>query len=53
MKIYDCFIFNDELDLLELRLKFLEDTVDYFVLVESERTLSGKTFKLSIKQGTI
>lgn len=42
MKIYDCFIFNDELDLLELRLKFLEDTVDYFVLVESERTLSGK-----------
>lgn len=39
--IYDCFIFNSELDLLSLRLAFLNTTVDYFVIVESERTLSG------------
>ncbi len=39
--IYDCFIFNDELDLLELRLTFLENITDRFVLVESARTLSG------------
>ncbi len=39
--IYDGFIFNSELDLLELRLAYLFDTVDYFVLVESRQTLSG------------
>lgn len=49
MKIYDCFLFNDELDLLRLRLAFLKDTVDHFVLVESERTLSGKKKPLHFK----
>jgi beta-1,4-mannosyl-glycoprotein beta-1,4-N-acetylglucosaminyltransferase len=39
--IYDCFIFNNELDLLELRLAYLYDIVNFFVLVESELTLSG------------
>lgn len=34
MKIFDGFIFNDELDLLELRLMELSDYVDEFVLVE-------------------
>jgi len=33
--IYDCFIFNDELDLLELRLMETYDLVDWFVLVEA------------------
>ncbi|HEV7781348.1 MAG TPA: hypothetical protein VGO58_08775 [Chitinophagaceae bacterium] len=42
MKVYDCFIFNDELDLLELRFRFLNDAVEKFVLVESERTISGE-----------
>jgi beta-1,4-mannosyl-glycoprotein beta-1,4-N-acetylglucosaminyltransferase len=42
MKIYDCFIFNHELDLLELRLNILNDYVDYFVLTESTTTFSGK-----------
>ncbi len=41
MKVYDCFIFNDELDMLEVRLNFLNDVVDHFVIVEAERTLSG------------
>jgi len=36
MKVYDCIIFNDELDLLELRLNVLNDVVDFFVLVEGE-----------------
>ena len=40
--IYDCFLFFDELDLLELRLHILSDTVDRFVLVESSRTFSGQ-----------
>jgi hypothetical protein len=38
MKIYDCFSFYNELDLLELRLKELYDHVDHFVLVESSTT---------------
>lgn len=38
MKIYDCFIFFNELDLLELRLKILDPVVDYFVLVEATKT---------------
>lgn len=41
-QIYDCFIFCDELDLLELRLEILNDVVDKFVLVESPRTHSNK-----------
>lgn len=41
MKVYDCFIFFNELDLLELRLKILDDYVDYFVIVESAITFQG------------
>ena len=42
MKIYDCFIFNDELMLLNLRLHELYDSVDHFVIVESTRTFTRK-----------
>jgi beta-1,4-mannosyl-glycoprotein beta-1,4-N-acetylglucosaminyltransferase len=41
-KIYDCFSFYNELDLLDLRLHELYDVVDYFVLVEAPITHSGK-----------
>lgn len=40
--IYDCFMFFNELDLLEIRLNTLNPHVDYFVLVESTTTFSGK-----------
>ncbi len=43
MKIYDCFTFFNELELLELRLKILSPYVDYFILVESNITFRGKT----------
>jgi len=43
MKIYDCFQFFNELDILEIRLNTLNDFVDYFVLVESTVTFSGKS----------
>jgi len=33
IKVYDCFVFYNELDLLEIRLNELNDVVDYFVLV--------------------
>lgn len=37
-KVYDCFPFFNELDLLEIRLNELYDVVDYFVIVEGEKT---------------
>lgn len=39
--IYDCFIFYNELDLLEIRLNELNDVVDKFVLVEAAFTFQG------------
>lgn len=44
--VYDCFIFNNELDLLERRLASLYDAVDRFVIVESTKTHSGKEKEL-------
>jgi beta-1,4-mannosyl-glycoprotein beta-1,4-N-acetylglucosaminyltransferase len=40
-KIYDCFNFFNELDILELRLNILKDYVDFFVIVESSVTHTG------------
>lgn len=40
-KIYDCFTFFNELELLKVRLEELYDDVDYFVLVEATQTFSG------------
>jgi hypothetical protein len=42
MKIYDCFPFFNELDVLEIRLQELWDTVDVFVITESNLSHSGK-----------
>jgi beta-1,4-mannosyl-glycoprotein beta-1,4-N-acetylglucosaminyltransferase len=41
MKIYDCFPFFNELDLLEIRLNILNDVVDYFVISECTHTFTG------------
>ena len=38
--LYDCIMFNDELDLLELRLNH-HSFVDKFILIESSKTYSG------------
>jgi beta-1,4-mannosyl-glycoprotein beta-1,4-N-acetylglucosaminyltransferase len=42
MKIYDCFNFFNELDILELRFNILYEHVDWFVIVESSVTHSGE-----------
>lgn len=42
VKIFDCFTFFNELDLLEFRLKLLDKWVDHFVIAESNLTHSGK-----------
>jgi len=50
MKIYDCFYFFDELDLLEIRLNILNDVVDYFVISEADETFTGKKKCLLFKE---
>jgi beta-1,4-mannosyl-glycoprotein beta-1,4-N-acetylglucosaminyltransferase len=40
-KIYDIFTFNNELEMLDIRLNILNDYVDYFIIVESTETFSG------------
>lgn len=46
MKVFDCFTFYNELDIVELRIQELWDTVDYFVIAEANTTHQGnpKTF---------
>ncbi len=46
MKIFDCFMYFDEENILELRLNVLNKYVDYFVIVESIFTHRGESRKL-------
>lgn len=41
--IIDCFTFFNELDLLEGRLEYLYDHVDFFVIVEADVSFTGKS----------
>jgi beta-1,4-mannosyl-glycoprotein beta-1,4-N-acetylglucosaminyltransferase len=52
MKIYDCTIFFDENFLLEIRFNILDKVVDYFVVVESNKTWQNnlKTFNFDFKR---
>jgi beta-1,4-mannosyl-glycoprotein beta-1,4-N-acetylglucosaminyltransferase len=45
-RIFDCFTFFNELEILDIRLNTLNDYVDYFVLVEATKTHSGKEKEL-------
>jgi beta-1,4-mannosyl-glycoprotein beta-1,4-N-acetylglucosaminyltransferase len=47
--IYDCFLFFNEFDLLDIRLHELADAVDRFVLLESTRTF---TFRQKLLEST-
>jgi len=42
MKFIDCFIFYNELDLLEYRLELLYNYVDLFIIIEANKTFTGK-----------
>ena len=50
MKIYDCFSYWDEALLLDLRLNILNEYVDYFVIVEGNKTWqnNNKNFRFNI-----
>lgn len=41
MKVYDCFMFFNEIEVLDIRLNELGPYVDYFVIVEAQETHSG------------
>ena len=40
-RIYDCFLYNDERELLSIRLQLLADVVHKFVIVWSGETFTG------------
>jgi beta-1,4-mannosyl-glycoprotein beta-1,4-N-acetylglucosaminyltransferase len=42
MKIFDAFIFFNELDLLDIRLEELYNDIDFFIICESTKTLQNK-----------
>ena len=50
MKIYDCFSYWDEDLLLDLRFNILNDYVDYFVIVEGNKTWQNNPKKLRFKK---
>jgi len=45
-RVYDCFSFYNEMDLLEIRLNTLRDVVDYHVIAESPLTFRGQDKEL-------
>ena len=46
MKVFDCFMFFDEEQILDLRLNVLNDAVDFFVIVESTFNHKGEKREL-------
>ncbi len=50
MAVIDAFPFFNEIDLLKLRLRVLNDHVDYFVITESTTTFSGQPKKLNFQE---
>ena len=48
MKIFDCFMYFDEDIVLDVRLNFLNDYVDKFVIIESEYNHRGEKESLNL-----
>ena len=51
-RVFDCFTFFNELDLLEVRLNELAPVVDVFVIAEATRTFTGKEKPLYFKENS-
>ncbi len=49
-RVFDCFMFNNELDILELRLSELFDVVDVFVLIEATFSHRGNSKPLHYRE---
>jgi hypothetical protein len=50
VRVWDCFLINDELELLRFRLEHLADVVDVVVLVEAPWTYTGRAKPLYASQ---
>jgi len=48
-KRYDCIIYNGELDVLEMRLKELNEEMDYFIILETSYTYDGEPQEPTLK----
>jgi hypothetical protein len=46
-RVFDCCLFNGEVDVLRVRLHELNDAVDFFVIVESNQTFTGASREIS------
>lgn len=44
-KLFDCFLYNNELELLRIRLQLLSGVVDRFVIVSAAETFTGRRKK--------
>jgi GR25 family glycosyltransferase involved in LPS biosynthesis len=51
-KVIDCFLFYNETEMLEYRLKALKHVVDIFVIVEARNTFTGKPKPLYFEKKT-
>jgi beta-1,4-mannosyl-glycoprotein beta-1,4-N-acetylglucosaminyltransferase len=49
MRVFDCFPFFDELDILEIRLNELYGVVDRFIILESAETYAGQSKPLNLE----
>jgi len=49
MRIFDCVLYNGEIEVLLLRLHELHEVVDVFVIVEAGRTFSGRSKELRLQ----
>ena len=45
MKIFDCFTYLNEDLILDIRFNILNQYVDYFIIIEANKTHSGKRKK--------
>jgi len=52
-RLFDCFTFNGEHDLLRLRLQLLRGVADYAVVAEANRTFTGKPKPLRFDRGLL
>jgi beta-1,4-mannosyl-glycoprotein beta-1,4-N-acetylglucosaminyltransferase len=48
--VYDAVIFSTELDMLEIRMRELWDVVDRFLVLESDKTFTGRDKKLVLQE---
>lgn len=50
MKILDCFLFFNEFEIFEARIRYLSEAVDLFLVVESSTTFSGIKKRFTLRE---